>query len=127
MFNHADTIDTRDIIEQIEGLESDIEDLRESEQMSDKTAADEELQSLLSLMDELKGQGGDEQWRGDWYPVSLIHEDYFVDAMRQLMEDIGDIPHRFPSYIVIDWEATAENLRVDYSSVDIEGHTYWFR
>lgn len=125
--NHADIIDTRDIIERIEGLESDIEDLRGSEQMSDQTAADEELQTLSSIMDELKGYGGDEQWRGSWYPLTLIHEDYFVDAMRELCEDIGDIPHPLPSYVAIDWEATAENLRVDYSSIEIDGHTYWFR
>lgn len=127
MFNHADTIDTRDIIERIEGLESDIEDLRESEQTSDQTAADEELKNLLSIMDELKGNGGDEQWRGSWCPITLIHEDYFVEAMKELLKDIGDIPRPFPHYIAIDWEATADNLRMDYSSVEIEGHTYWFR
>ena len=118
MFYHCDTINIRDIIERIEALEDECDGLENECQ---------ELQTLLSIMDELNGQGGDEQWRGDWYPLTLIHENYFVDAMRQLMEDVGDIPHPFPSYIVIDWEATAENLRVDYSSVEIEGHTYWFR
>lgn len=34
---------------------------------------------------------------------------------------------RLVSDIAIDWEATAENLRMDYSSVEIDGHTYWFR
>jgi hypothetical protein len=53
----------------------------------------------------------------------LIHEDNFIDAMRELCEDIGDLP----DYIVIDWEATAENLRADYTSVEFEGSTYYTR
>lgn len=118
MFNHADIIDTRDLIERIEDLEVECDGLEDECQ---------ELQTLSSIMDKLKGQGGDERWRGAWYPLTLIHENYFVEAMRELLEDIGDIPRELPSYIVIDWEATADNLRVDYSSVEIEGHTYWFR
>lgn len=118
MFKHADTIDTSDLIERIETLETECDGL-ESECG--------ELQALLSIMDELKGQGGDEKWRGDWYPSALIHEEYFVNAMRELMEDIGEVPRNFPHYIVINWEETADNLRVDYSSIEIDGHTYWFR
>lgn len=114
MFNHADIIDTRDLIERIEELEGEAIDT-------------EELQFLSSIMDELEGYGGDEKWRGSWYPITLIHEDYFVDAMKELLEDIGDIPRPFPHYIAIDWEATANNLRLDYSGIEIEGHTYWFR
>ena len=26
-----------------------------------------------------------------------------------------------------DWEATARNVRIDYTSVDIDGRTYWYR
>ena len=118
MFNHSDTIDTRDLIERIEALEDECDGLEGECQ---------ELQTLLSIMDKLKGYGGDEQWRGSWYPITLIHENYFVDAMRELCEDIGDIPRELPSYLAIDWEVTADNLRVDYSSVEIQGHTYCFR
>lgn len=118
MFNHSDTIDTRDLIERIEALETECDGLE---------ADCEELQALLAIMDELKGQGGDEKWRGHWYPITLIHENYFVEYVRELMEDIGEIPRNFPHYIVIDWQKTADNLRVDYSSIEIDGHTYWFR
>jgi hypothetical protein len=78
-------------------------------------------------MSELAGCGGDEQWQGVWYPVTLISDSYFVDAMRELVQDIGDLPRDIPAYLAIDWEATADNLRVDYSSVDIGGLTYWYR
>ena len=78
-------------------------------------------------MSELAGCGGDEEWRGDWYPVTLISDSYFVDAMRELVQDIGDLPRDIPAYLEIDWEATANNLRADYSSVDIGELTYWYR
>jgi hypothetical protein len=50
-----------------------------------------------------------------------------VDYCQELLEDIGDIPKGLPGYIVIDWEATAENLKADYSTVDFDGQTYYYR
>lgn len=85
-----------------------------------------ELQTLESLMEDLAGNGGDEKWEGVWYPVTLIHEDHFVDAMKELCEDIGDFPKGTPTYYVIDWDATADNLRADYTSTEYDGATYWY-
>lgn len=146
---HGDIIDTRGIIERIEELEEeraalsdridaadaahangthqDIVDAHAALKEWDDSDEGQELATLLSLMEDLAGNGGDEQWRGDWYPVTLIHEDHFVQAMQELCEDSGDLPKDAPSYLVIDWSATAENLRADYSSVEFEGETYWYR
>jgi hypothetical protein len=109
-----DVIDIRDVIEVIEGLED-----------ADETS--EELTILKALMDDLKGYGGDEQWRGDWYPIALIRDSHWVDYARELLEDIGTIPKDFPSFVAIDWNETASNIQVDYSSVEFEGVTYWYR
>lgn len=87
----------------------------------------EELSTLETLLEECKGNGGDEQWEGDWYPVTLIRDSYFVEAMQELCEDIGDFPQGIPSYYVIDWEATAKNLQADYTSIDFGDVTYWTR
>lgn len=124
-----DIIDVRDIIARVEELESDIEDLRESEQMPDQAAADEadeELQALTSIMEDLKGYGGDEQWRGDWYPVTLIRESHFVDYCQELVFDCYDLKG-IPTFIHIDWELTARDIKVDYSEVTIDGVTYFYR
>jgi hypothetical protein len=86
-----------------------------------------ELEHLQGLLDDLRGNGGDERWRGDWYPVTLIRDSHFVEAMQELVSDIGDLPRDIPSYLEIDWDATARNLRVDYSSVEFDGVTYWYR
>lgn len=47
--------------------------------------------------------------------------------MQELLEDIGDIPRDMPHYLVIDWEATARNIAVDYTQVDFDGVTYYIR
>ena len=113
----ADTIDVRDII-------SRFEELRSSLPISGDL---EEFEQLTNILEELKGQGGDEQWQGDWYPVTLISEVYFVEYAQELCQDIGAIPDDFPSYIEIDWEVTARNIQMDYSEVEIDGITYYFR
>ena len=117
--NSDDMIDVRDVIARVEALEG----------LEPEVGTDErdELQGLCLLLGGLQGYGGDEQWRGDWYPGSLIRDSYFVEAMQELCEDIGDMPKGFPHYMVIDWKATADNLRADYSSVEFDGVTYWYR
>lgn len=117
-----DLIDVRDIIARIEELENLIEG-----EGCDDTCDDynEELKVLMALMQELEGMGGDEQWQGDWYPITLIRDSYFTDYARDLLEDCLGIPRDLPHYIEIDWEATARNIRDDYSPVEINGTTYW--
>jgi antirestriction protein len=39
-----------------------------------------------------------------------------IDFTMELLESCGDIPKELPSYIVIDWEATARTIMYDYSS-----------
>ena len=109
-------IDVRDVIERYTELES----------ASDGLPDAEERFILAGLLDALRGNGGDEHWRGDWYPITLIREDYFTEYARDLVDDCGDLP-AIPSYVVIDWEATADNLRVDYSEIDVDGIAYLYR
>ena len=58
---------------------------------------------------------------------TLIPESEFTDYCRELLEDCGDIPKNLPHYVVIDWDATADNIRADYSTVDFQGETYLCR
>jgi hypothetical protein len=94
---------------------------------ADNAAEAAELAQLRALLDELKGYGGDEQWRGDWYPAQLIDDEYFVEYATDLVVDCGELPRDMPHYIVVDWAATARNIREDYSTVDVDGRTYWYR
>lgn len=143
-----DVIDLRDVIERFEEIEADLliafneqqdiegddtntddpEDSAFIEWLEFTTHDDiEEYKEIKVILDELKGCGGDEQFRGDWYPITLISESYFTDYCQELVQDIGDLPRDIPSYLAIDWEETADNLKVDYSEIDIDGTTYYFR
>ena len=125
IYNMDDLIDIRDVIKRFEEIEEDRDD--DQAVSMDEIA---ELATLTALLEDCKGYGGDEQWRGDWYPVTLIRDTYFQDYAEQLAEDIGAIDPRqtygWPLNC-IDWEQAARELQMDYTSVEIDGVTYWTR
>jgi hypothetical protein len=120
---NADIIDVRDIIARVEELETEMpendNDVRNWENLDEYT-------KLTEILDDLKGEGGDEQWRGDWYPVTLICEDHFTEYAEQLVCECHDLS-KLPNFVHIDWEATAREVKVDYSEVSVDGFTYFYR
>ena len=136
--NSEDVIDSRNIIERINELESEFESLEDAilsaednEDEDEKERAQkeldeweykEELESLRKLQDEAEGYSDD--WK---YGATLIRESYFIEYCQEMLEDIGDLPKDLPSYIAIDWDQTAENLKVDYTIVDFDGVDYYVR
>lgn len=130
--NSQDILDIRDIIERIEHLRQLRQpgpvDLgpEDSEQAQDDLFA--ELASLESFVSQFAGYGGDEQWEGEWYPVTLIRDSYFRDYAQELAEDIGAIAPDAPwPTRCIDWDEAAWELRMDYTSAEFNGVTYWAR
>lgn len=128
--NTNDIIDVRDLIERYEELVN-LLDISAHELLPGSSAElanlNAESLTLASILDKLMGNGGDEEWRGDWYPVTLVRDSYFKTYAQELVEDCGDIPRDLPNYIAIDWQVTARNIRVDYLSTEIDGITYWYR
>lgn len=140
-FNGADIIDIRDVIERVEELrdelnilQADLDDAKEAEcetqEKSDALAEwqndnAEELQKLESLLNDLCGYGGDEQWNGDWYPVTLIHENYFEQSMDEMVADCYTLPKDMPYWMSIKLDYDA--LKQDYTEVEFEGNTYYYR
>jgi len=121
-----DLIDVRDIIARVEELEEavpqeDIDNLVESDDAT-------ELVGWRELLSDLVGTGGDEKWRGDWYPVTMIRDSYFRDYAQELAEDCGMLndSDRWP-YTCIDWDRAARDLKMDYTGIDFDGVTYWVR
>lgn len=88
----------------------------------------EELTKLEALLGDLCGNGGDHQWEGGWYPSVLVAERSFEDYARELAAEIGAIPDdaHWPC-TCIDWQKAASELQQDYSSIDYDGTTYWYR
>ena len=97
-------------VERREDLESELNSLTEDEL--------EELEELENMEREIP------EW-GDGN--TLVPEEDFEDYCKELCEDIGDSPSSLPDYIAIDWSATANNLRVDYSEIEYQGDTYLYR
>jgi len=144
-----DMLDVRDLIERYEELESEKESMLDGVPESqygnkrnkkwkawENSEEFEEMKQLEEILEELKGNGGDEQWRGDWYPITLINSDYFTDYTKELVEDCGYINRpkgkgrdedALPWWIEVDWEQTADNVKIDYTTIDIEDGTFYYR
>ena len=164
--NSQDILDSRDIIERIEELESELsqhientaehfddEDIRDDiyrgkfepsdirnmhtliplakresviESLDDwiewEASEFEELEALRKLVSEAEGSP-------DWeYGEILIRDSYFKTYAQDLAEDCGLLSdsQTWPGRC-IDWWKAAEELQMDYFSVDFAGVEYWIR
>lgn len=122
-----DYFDSRDVIARIAEIEEEYwaED-PEGEfvnmaGMDDDTR--EEYQALLGLQDDASVS------IADWvHGETFISDDYFEEYAEELARDIGAIgvDDGWPlGYI--DWEAAADALKIDYTSFEFRGTTYWAR
>ena len=139
-------IDTRDLNKRLEELESELEDLQEAVNDAEEALEEceegehhepfmalneataeledwedenqEELEELRQLADEIP------EWR---HGETLINDDYFVEYAADLADDLYDMnKHSWP-FDCIDWDRAADALKMDYSSCEYQGETYWFR
>lgn len=119
MFND-DTLDSRDIQAQIDELEPLVEDEPDED---DLYAWDlkEELEALQAFKDEVNSSQWDEG-------ILFINEYFFEDYARELAEDIGAIDRNamWPANC-INWAQAADALLIDYTSVELDGITYYYR
>jgi hypothetical protein len=117
-------IDVRDVIARVEYLESETEDRAAVPDPDDDKI---ELDMLSALLADLCGNGGNEQWRGDRYPITLVRDSYFETFAQEEAESLDLVKDdaQWP-YTCIDWEKAAYQLQQDYSSVELNGETYWY-
>ncbi len=112
-----DVVDSRDIIARIKELEEERAALVDDIIVAD-VAADPYMKALA---EECEGCG-------DWeHGATLIHESHWVEYVEDLVIDISDLPKNFATYIVIDWQATADNIAHDYSKVSWGEDRYYIR
>lgn len=119
-FNGSDDVmDSRDIIErydELAGLE---------------TRTDDELAEMTAL-EALRKQGED---CADWdYGETLIRDDYFEEYTRELVADCYPEVSKvieassWPMMCLkMDWDSAARVLKMDYTSIEFCGVTYWIR
>ncbi len=114
-FSMMDTFDSRDVEERIEEL---------ANEGATGNALIEEEQELRILCT-FKNDVDSEEWE---YGMQFISDSYFPAFTRELAEEIGAIS-RNPTWpnTCIDWEQAARELQYDYSSVELEDETFWYR
>lgn len=139
----SDIIDVRDIIARVEELRETVAAIKEEfDAIPENAGVDfaniarnhpdfsseeyDELQTLESLLSDLCGNGGDEQWEGDWYPVTLIKESYFEESMDEMIADCyPDLSKDLPCFVTVTLDY--EMLKQDYTECEFEGETYYYR
>ena len=138
--NYEDVIDVRDVIARVEELEGEPTvnaagecyycgiDTKEGDEDHEPSCEILELQRLTALLEDLKGNGGDEEWRDSWYPLLLVRDSHFKDFAQQEAEDLDLIKANasWPNNC-IDWDQAARELQMDYTSTEFDGVTYWYR
>ena len=131
-------LDTRDLEKRREELQDELDSLKEdlAEKRADADCPVEDLLDVEEELDEWQEENQEEleeltslseeicEWQDG---ATLIPEDKFTEYCQELLEDIGDLPRDLPHYIIIDWEATADNLKADYIEVEYQGTTYLVR
>lgn len=133
----GDVFDSLEVQDRIEELESDFDEFiqaMESLDTKDRLGR-EEISVALWLMgkeDEyielvaLRGIEGYVNSREWSHGITFIARSHFTHYCREMLVDDGHVPD-IPSYVVIDWEETANNLEQDYDSIDINGTEYLYR
>ena len=138
------TLDSRDLQNELEELESDLFDLtRKWEDLVDELAemrADSTDDDIEELELQVKAKAEEiEDWKGDNQErlddlkqlftciegdCTLILEDDFKEYVQDMADDIvGDIP----GWLVVDWEATVRDVKTDYASVEFDGESWLVR
>jgi len=116
-----DILDTRDLQQKMDELQGELDGL-ESEQDIAEFNDDKDRGVLLNQLKEAESEVP--EWS---HGEVLIKDSYFTDYQKEQLSDLGYIPDDFPWWIVIDYEATAENMKTDYSSITLGDDEYWYR
>ena len=129
--NGQDVMDSRDVLERVEELETEIEDLDGSESdlgdfvslADDIEGLKAELKPIKAFADELTDATA-EAIHGE--PV--IRDSFFTAYAQDLAEDVGVLPAltAWPMNC-IDWDEAASELKVDYTEVEFDGVSYFIR
>lgn len=123
-------LDSRGLEERIDELIAEFVDATETDPADTMSLEDwqlgltqddaEELAALLELREEAEGMG----WE---HGIQFIPEDDFPEYTEELAKDCGYIPADLPEWLVIDWDETAQNIAVDYTTADFQGVSYYYR
>lgn len=142
--NYGRILDTRDLAKRKEELESLRDALIEAqnnlEELNRADAPEEQVIAAEEAVESAETDYGSDEYQElsdlenaesevpEWSDgATLIPRGDWVDYVKEMLEDCGDIPRNIPHYIEIDWDKTADNIEADYSEIEIQGTTYLYR
>jgi len=136
-YNGDDTIDSRELARLLAEMASDRVDLVDAVAYAEDDEDREAAQESLDAWDDDHGEEYEalkafceeaEQYCDGWSSgAQLIEDSHWTEYAEQLTEDLGGLPRDLPEWVVVDWEATADNLKADYTAVEWGAYTYWVR
>lgn len=115
--------DSREVIERIAELESELEDLDTDNDHDEVIELRDELAPLIALQEEAEGYIPDWQYGETFYTWEALVE-YAEDFVNECYTK-GDLPSWVTRHI--DWEAVTEEVKVDYTEFEFRGTTYYAR
>lgn len=123
--NTDNVIDSRDVIARIEELAQQARDYANDEEGAEPLSDEEDAE--MSSLSDFATQGANST--DDWdHGATLIRYSYFTEYIRDYVQEMSsDALSTLPDYVMIDWEATADQLHSHYSSVEFDGVTYYVR
>ena len=102
----------------------------ESQSQIDNAEADfgADEQAELKELESLKDDIGESRGKISEGGGPFVHENDFEDYASEVAEDLGAIPDnaQWPC-TCIDWEKAADELKSDYSTVEWQGVSYYYR
>ena len=101
---------------------SDVLDSRDLLKMLDKEDDEERIKEIEDLIEEV---GEDNFDMG----ITFIRENYWVEYCEELAYDCGYLHKNDdnPLHYYIDWQGWADEVEMDYSQIDFDGDTYYWR
>jgi len=123
MAGYLDSRELNERLEELEAIERSL-DPEQDESASGEGSLGEEEREELDTLRELRDEVGDE-WS---YGATLIPEEEFEDYARDFAQGFGAVSDdaAWPC-TCIDWKQAAQELAMDYTSVEYDGTTYLVR
>lgn len=102
--------------------DEDVSDEQFGWEWEDEVGSDaDELKSLVELREEFDST----TWKDG---ITFVKDSYFEEFAEDEADQLGLIENvnQWP-YNCIDWSKASDQLQIDYSSVEFDGETYWYR
>lgn len=116
--DHPNYIDSRDIIERLEELRGS---------RDDDPLGFEDIDELTKLEEFEQEQGAADWQHGEQFIRDSHFETYAIELASDISSDIDPVVADSWPFCHIDWKAAAASLQQDYSSIEYDGITYWYR